>query len=96
MASSLMRSETRVGEPIRVHGATIFPVARVLRILPRSFFGGLIWNRPVAIVVQREDRADRVIPIVDATRQVQISLLAGGIAGGLFSWWFARRMRRRR
>ena len=36
-------------------------------------FGGMVWNRPSAVLVERDDGTQR-IPIVDVTRVVQIVL----------------------
>ncbi len=36
-------------------------------------FGGFVWNRPTAVLVERDDLTQR-IPIVDVTRVAQIVL----------------------
>jgi hypothetical protein len=41
--------------------------------------GGLVWNRPVAVVVEQNGQVKR-LPIGDVTRGVQAGLLALGLA----------------
>ncbi len=71
----VIRLETRSGAPVRAGGATITPQSQALVVsLP---FGGLVWNRPVAVLVERDGQTER-IPVLDMTR---IALLAlGGLA----------------
>jgi hypothetical protein len=51
---------------------TVTPQSQVLII--RLPFGGLVWHRPTAILVERGGQTSR-IPIVDATRVIQLALL---------------------
>ncbi len=39
-----------------------------------SFGGGVVWNRPVAVLVEREGQVER-IPIRDTTRLMHLALL---------------------
>jgi hypothetical protein len=59
------------GEPVSVGGVRVTPQARVLEIHWPG--GGLVWNRPVAVTVERGGGTMRM-PIVDATRVAQIAL----------------------
>jgi hypothetical protein len=59
-------------EPVTVHDVTVTPQARALVVrLPK---GGLVWNRPTAVLVEQNGQARR-IPIVDITRILQVGLL---------------------
>jgi hypothetical protein len=49
-------------------------------------FGGVVWNRPTAVIVERNGRTERV-RIVDLTRVIQVSLWASA----LLAWFVARR-----
>ena len=40
--------------------------------------GGLVWNRPTAVIVW-QDGVERRLPIVDVTRRRQVALLAAGL-----------------
>jgi hypothetical protein len=57
---------------VTVHGVTVTPQSRALLLrLPK---GGLVWNRPTAVLVEQDGRVRR-IPIVDITRILQVGLL---------------------
>lgn len=60
------------GSPVTVGDVTLTPQSQALTIGWPD--GGLVWNRPVAILVERGQHAER-IPIVDVTRVVQLGLL---------------------
>ncbi len=63
-------------EPVTVDDITVTPQSQALVVrLPR---GGLVWNRPTAVLVEQDGRVRR-IPIVDVTRILQVGLL--GLAG---------------
>lgn len=63
--------QTRSGETVRRGGIAVTPQSRALTVDWRR--GGLVWNRPSALVVER-DGSERRIPIVDVTRVVQLAL----------------------
>lgn len=67
----IVQWETHAGEPVRAAGAIVTPLAWALTV--RLPFGGLVWNTPVAVMVDRDGRIERV-PIVDVTRLVLIGL----------------------
>jgi hypothetical protein len=59
-------------EPVTVDDVTVTPRSRALVVrLPR---GGLVWNRPTAVLVEQDGQVRR-IPIIDVTRIVQAGLL---------------------
>jgi hypothetical protein len=70
---------TREGEPIHVGDQTITVVSRALRAMPPFGFGGLVWNRPVAVKVETGG-VEHILPVVDQTRRQQIFILAFGMA----------------
>jgi len=81
--------QTTIGKPLAVAGGrmTVTPQARrlVLRWRSTSF----VWNRPVAVLVERGGQVQRY-PIRDVTRLVQLGL--GGatlliVAAGLIASW---------
>ena len=69
-------------DSVTVRGITVTPISKVLSV--RLPFGGFVWNRPQAVVVERDGRVER-IPILDVTRMVQLGLL--GLAVVI---WIAR------
>lgn len=71
--------QTMSGEPIKVGETTITPQSRVLVF--RFPYGGFVWNRPTAVLVERAGQSER-IAIVDRTR---IALVALSVLGFIFS-----------
>ncbi len=68
----VIRLETRSGAPLKVDGLTLTPQSQALVVsLP---FGGFVWNRPVAVLVEQGERAER-IPILDVTRIALLALI---------------------
>jgi hypothetical protein len=65
--------QTNSGDPISIGDTTITPQSQALIV--RFPFGGFVWNRPVAVIVDRAGERRR-IPIVDATRVALIGLIA--------------------
>ena len=82
--------ENRVGAPIQAGERRITPFVQVVKVEIPGLHGGLIWNRPHAVLVQESDGSETVLSVPDITRQLQIFLLAAGLFAGLLFW-----MRRR-
>lgn len=81
MAGPWIQMETRAGEPVTAGGNILIPMARVLRVmLPGMPAGGLIWNRPSAVVVRSADGQEQVLPVRDVTRQAQWALFGVALA----------------
>ncbi len=64
------------GEPVRAGDVTVTPQARALSV--RLGRIGLVWNRPVAILVERDGQVERK-RILDVTRIAQLGLLGLGL-----------------
>ena len=71
--NELIQWQTVSGEAVTVGDVTVVPQSQALT-LRWGRYGGLVWNRPAAILVERGDQTER-IPIVDLTRAVQLGLL---------------------
>jgi len=84
------RSRTMSGEAWTVGDRTITPHSRAVSI--RLPFGGFVWNRPVAIVVESAGRTERV-PIVDLTRVITVVLSASGVGLAMAAWLIGRSTR---
>jgi hypothetical protein len=52
--------------------------------------GGLIWNRPVSILVQTKDGEEQVLSIPDVTRQTIWMLFGATFMITLFAWLISR------
>ena len=92
----MFKLETRAGKPIVAGKVKITPIAQVLRLQPPGLRGGLIWNRPVAVQVEKEDGSQGLIPIRDMTRLVQIALVGFTAAGMAVFWLLFKIVRRKR
>jgi uncharacterized spore protein YtfJ len=78
--------QTVTGEPFEKDGAVITPLTQVLAVqLPLGpASGGFVWNRPVALLVERDGEVERV-PIIDLTRIAQVGLLLTVVVVGLLA-----------
>jgi hypothetical protein len=67
----LVQWKTSLGKPIVIRDSTIIPQAKAL-VIKLPFFG-FVWNRPVAILVERDGQQQR-FPIFDVTRTAVLVL----------------------
>lgn len=58
----------RQGEPIQAGDWTLVPVARAFIVQIPGLRGGLVFNRPSAVIVSQPGSPDRVLPVIDVTR----------------------------
>ncbi len=56
--SSLIQIETRWGKPIESNGRKIIVQSRALQINLPILSGGIVWNRPVSVLVLAEQGPD--------------------------------------
>ena len=77
-AGQLLQWERTAGEPLEIGDYTVTPESQALSV--RFPFGGFVWNRPAAVLVDDGNGQQR-IPIADVTRTAQMGLL---VAAGLF------------
>lgn len=87
----LFEFETHAGEPYTAGNLRITPFARSLTLRLPGFPGGLIWNRPTAVLVQDADGSEAVLPIHDITRRQQFTLLGIGLFVAALVWLFFKR-----
>jgi hypothetical protein len=67
--------QTVSGDPMTAGDVTVTPQSQALIV--RWPFGGFVWNRPVAILVERNgSRTVERMRVVDVTRLVQLGLLS--------------------
>lgn len=69
----LIQRQTLPGPAVTVGDLTVRPQAQA--IVLRWPSGGVVWNRPTAILVERGGHTER-IPIVDVTRLAVLALAA--------------------
>ena len=80
---SLIHIETYAGAPIQAGSLRLIPFARSVTLHIPQTSGGLIWNRPTALLVQSPDGSEKLLPIRDITRRRQFALLGAGLVVGL-------------
>lgn len=83
--------ETRTGTPLTAGDVTITPEARALVV--QTPVGGIVWNRPTAILVERNGCVDR-IRIADVTRIAQAALIGLSVFVALSIWSMTPQRRR--
>lgn len=74
--------------PYQVGEWTVTLLARAAAI--RLPFGGLVWNRPTAVIMQQGDNTVR-LAIPDATRYAQLGAMAAGAGLALLLWWLVKK-----
>ena len=91
MLKSLLRIETLTGQPVKVKGTQLRVRSQVLQLRFPFINGGLIWNRPVAVLVRTADGQERILPIRDVTRTAML-VLAGLCFASTFLFMIYKRM----
>jgi hypothetical protein len=93
MKDKLLQTETHAGEPISAGDTQLIPMAQSFTLRPPGAQAGLIWNRPVSVVTRDPNGEEHILPVIDVTRQAQITLLALGLIGSLIIWLSFRKHR---
>ncbi len=89
----MFRWQTISGDKVTVGDVTVTPQSQALTI--RWPNGGLVWNRPAAVLVERGEQTER-IPIVDVTRIAQLGLLGLSLVFTMMAIVLSIRRRRER
>ena len=85
--------QTISGDPTTVGDVTVTPQSQALTI--HWPYGGLVWNRPTAVLVERDAQTAR-IPIVDVTRMAQLGLLGLSLVFSVVIFLISAQHRRER
>ena len=91
--SDVVQWRTVSGEEVTAGDVTLTPQSQALTI--RWPNGGFVWNRPVAVLVERDGQTER-IPVVDVTRIAQLTLLGLGFVLSIATLMLSIRQRRNR
>ena len=94
MQTSLLRIETLTSPPITIQGTRAHLRSQLIQLRFPVINGGVIWNRPVAVVLRSLDGEEKIVPILDTTRIVMFTL-AGLYFTGMLVRMFARGKRTR-
>jgi hypothetical protein len=74
MQTSLLRIETHTSPPVTIQEAQAHLRSQLVQLRFPVINGGVIWNRPVAVVVRHLDGEEKIVPILDVTRIVMFTL----------------------
>lgn len=85
--SKMVDWKTTSGETVTAHGYAVTPQAQSLSI--RHPFGGFVWNRPVAVLVEQDGVRQR-IPILDLTRITQLFIWLMALLIAIVLWMRSR------
>ena len=85
------RIQTLTGKPVIVNSIELRVRSQVIQLRFPFIHGGLIWNRPVAVLVRTADGQDQILPVSDVTRTVVLMLLLFSLAGTLLLRLFQRK-----
>jgi hypothetical protein len=91
--NDMFQWQTLSGDPVTVGDVTVTPQSQALSI--RWPNGGFVWNRPVAMLVERNGEIER-IPIIDVTRVAQLALIGFSLVFSAFVFVLSARQRRKR
>jgi hypothetical protein len=86
-----LQIQTRTGEPLTSGGLVVRPQSQALVV--RWPFGGFVWNRPIAVLVEHDGYTQR-IPIIDRTRVITWTLYGLAAALSVIMNMLAARRRR--
>lgn len=75
--SKFLTIETRSGQPIQAGDATLTPFAQSWQVRFPNQSGGLVWNRPVSVLVTSANGQEQVLPVTDITRLALWALMGG-------------------
>ena len=89
----MFQRQTRSGDPVKAGDFTVTPQSEAICL--RWPYGGLVWNRPVAVLVEKGTQTER-IPIVDVTRTAQLGLLGLSAILSIITFVISVRHRRER
>ena len=75
MPNSLLHIKTLTSQPMTVKDAQLRLRSQVVQLRLPGVNGGLIWNRPVAVLVRTPDGQEQTLPVRDVTRSVVLALV---------------------
>ena len=92
--TEFLNVEIKAGEPVKTGDHTVTPFAQSVTFTIPGWTGGLIWNRPVSVLVESPDGKEEVLPVVDVTRQAQFGLAGAAIGAVAITWMITRIIRK--
>jgi hypothetical protein len=93
MAERILIQQTSSGDPISVGDLNVYPVARSYRMIFPGGQGGMVWSKPLGVIVEDQHGSRQTIPLPDVTRRLQVAILLAGFLGSLLAWMIVKRTR---
>ena len=94
MQTSILRIETLTSPPITIQDAQVHVRSQVVQLRLPAIQGGVIWNRPVAVVVRALEGEEITVPIRDVTRAALWTLAGLSFTAMLVGMFFRRKQAR--
>jgi hypothetical protein len=94
MAARLLSIETQAGNSYSTTGLQITPFYQLIRVRFPFLPAGLVWKRPVSVLVKDAAEREEVIKIPDLTRVMVWSLWGMWIVLPMFMWFLRKRVRK--
>jgi len=85
MKTPYFQVKNRTGEPYYASGHKIVPLSKAYILQFPGLHGGIVWNRPVGLAVTASDGQEKILPVHDKTRRIQLALLGMVLAVGLLT-----------
>lgn len=89
----LISVETTPGQPVTAYGWRLIPFATKWTFYLPAFNLGLVWNRPVSVLVTSAEGSEQVLPVRDPTRQIIWALW--GASATLAIWMILTKITKR-
>ncbi|MGE5222711.1 MAG: hypothetical protein ACM3PY_09745 [Omnitrophica WOR_2 bacterium] len=86
MPDPIVQVETRAGVPVHAFGSEIIPFSRAVIVRFPGNSGGVVWNRPVSVLVGTDGEHEEILRVRDVTRLAEVLILCSGLLGSLLIW----------
>jgi hypothetical protein len=93
MLDRFITLENKTSQPITANGNKLTLFSQALTVRLPGLKGGLVWNRPLSVLIQTADGQETVQPVPDVTRQAIWGLLGISIVAPIFAWLLIGRRR---
>jgi hypothetical protein len=73
--------QTLNGRPVKVGDVQVYVRSQVLQMRLPFGNGGLIWNRPLSVLIRTPNGQEQILSVPDVTRTAVLTLLALSVVG---------------
>jgi hypothetical protein len=90
MRNPLLRIQTLTGRPVKVADMQVYVRSQALQVRLPAGNGGILWHRPLSVVIRTPDGQEQILSVPDVTRTTVLTLLALSLMSA-FLWLRLRR-----